>query len=180
MLVENAKGIPILEQHGGVDDNVPAYHSRLMWKQLLQAESSVELSELAGVGHWFDEVMTTPALAAFYNEHLQGQSRQRQPPDHFVVLSANPGDTGPKLGVMISQLKRPEIIGRVEVSLQSDEGRWTFDTHNVEEFELPLFYLNGGCITVDNEQVCDNSQANSGKIVFSRSDGESWQVVSFT
>lgn len=30
LLLENPKGIPVLEQHGSADDNVPVYHSRLM------------------------------------------------------------------------------------------------------------------------------------------------------
>ena len=169
-----------MEQHGGADDNVPAYHSRLMWRQLLQTGSNAVLSELAGIGHWFDEVMTTPALVAFYSEHLQPGGRPRQPLNCFVVLSANPGDTGPKAGIRITHLKRPEIIGRIEVDRQSDAGQWTLKTHNVEEFELVPAYLSGRCIIIDNEEICDNSQADSRRILYSLANSENWQAVSLT
>ena len=178
LLVENTKGIPIMAQHGGADDNVPAYHSRLMWKQLVQAESDATLSEIPNAGHWFDDVMTTPGLATFYSEHLQEQTRQRQPLEQFAVLSANPGDTGSKFGIRISHLSRPEIIGRIEVSRLGGEGRYTLKISNVHRFELPRFFLDGGCIRIDNEEVCDSSQGdNSGSIAIGLSENGSWQIV---
>ena len=181
LLVENTKGIPIMLQHGGADDNVPAYHSRLMWKQLLQADSDAELSELPNAGHWFDDVMTTPGLAAFYEEHLEVQNSQRQPLDQFVVLSANPGDTGSRFGIRISHLIRPEIIGRIEVSRLDGDGRYTFRTSNVYRFEILQSFLDGGCIEIDGEEVCDSSQGDTSSLVIvSLSGNESWQVVSLS
>lgn len=179
LLVENTKGIPIMIQHGGADDNVPAYHSRLMWKQLHQAESNAELSELPDAGHWFDDVMTTPGLAAFYNEYLGEHNLERQPLDQFVVLSANPGDTGSRFGIRISHLIRPEIIGRIGASRLEGEGRYNFKTFNVHRLEMLRTFLEGGCTTIDNEEVCDSSQGdNSGSVIFSRSGNENWQAVS--
>lgn len=53
MLVANARGIPIQQQHGGADDNVPTYHSRFLAEQLVLAGASSHYNEVPGRNHWW-------------------------------------------------------------------------------------------------------------------------------
>ena len=48
LLVGNLAGIPVAQQHGADDDNVPAFHGRLMHELLGQAGWPSEYEELPG------------------------------------------------------------------------------------------------------------------------------------
>lgn len=71
LLLPKAQGIPLLIQHGSSDDNVPVFHARRMSQLASQAQVDVEYHELAGMGHWFEGVMTTKPLLTFYDKHLR-------------------------------------------------------------------------------------------------------------
>ncbi|KAJ9641807.1 hypothetical protein H2199_005020 [Coniosporium tulheliwenetii] len=145
LLAENAKGIPILQQHGSDDDNVPAYHSRLMSKLLSQTGWHSTYAELAGEGHWFDGVMTTEPLRNFYNKHLKSAIRvPRQTrltsgsaedfSASFSLIVANPADTGSKGGVQVTHLEDPGQLGRLDVSADCASHSMTVKTSNMVGF----------------------------------------------
>lgn len=48
MLMANARGIPIQQQHGQIDNNVPAYHSRFLAQQLFLAGANSSYNEVEG------------------------------------------------------------------------------------------------------------------------------------
>jgi predicted peptidase len=54
LLMANTRGIPIQQQHGEVDDDVPAYHSRFLAQQLYLAGANSNYNELPGENHWFE------------------------------------------------------------------------------------------------------------------------------
>lgn len=54
MLIGNSKGVPIQQQHGEVDDNVPAYHSRFLSQQLLLSGANSTYNEVPGQNHWWE------------------------------------------------------------------------------------------------------------------------------
>lgn len=54
MLMVNARGIPVLQQHGVIDDNVPAYHSRFLAEQLVLAGADSSYNEVPKQNHWWE------------------------------------------------------------------------------------------------------------------------------
>jgi dipeptidyl aminopeptidase/acylaminoacyl peptidase len=54
MLMANAYGIPIQQQHGEIDDNVPAYNSRFLAQQLDLAGASSHYNEVPRQNHWWE------------------------------------------------------------------------------------------------------------------------------
>ncbi|OAL37884.1 hypothetical protein AYO20_02717 [Fonsecaea nubica] len=88
ILTENLVGISILQQHGSADDNVPAYHSRLMNVLLAEVGQVVQYAEMLHKGHWFDGTMTTKSMMEFYWRHLTAwhpNARLANAPDQFLI-----------------------------------------------------------------------------------------------
>jgi predicted esterase len=54
MLMANVQGIPIQQQHGEIDDNVPAYNSRFLAQQLYLAGANSSYNEVPGRNHWWE------------------------------------------------------------------------------------------------------------------------------
>ncbi|OSS47835.1 hypothetical protein B5807_06315 [Epicoccum nigrum] len=135
MLMDNVRGIPIQVQHGEIDDNVPAYHSRLLALQLQFAGANSSYKEVPDQNHWWDGVMTTPELISFY--YNQSRSTEELPRDlnEFSIVVGDPGDMGSKGGVKVTQLEDPGNYGRVHV-----RGK-TVKTSNVLSIEFgPPFW----------------------------------------
>lgn len=134
MLADNARGIPVLQQHGSADDNVPPYHSRL-WHQLLrEADVQSSYNEIADSPHYFDGVMTTPSLAKFFHTHLASNTPASRSLDKFRIVVANPGDMGPKGGVLVMELDMPAQYGFVDVEIVQCDAEtcvYTIKTSNV-------------------------------------------------
>lgn len=114
-LMANARGIPIQQQHGEVDDNVPAYHSRFLSQQLYLAGANSSYNEVPGENHWWDTVMTTQELVEFYYAQTRNTDVLPRMLDEFTIVVGDPGDMGSKAGIKVLQLIDPGQYGRVEV-----------------------------------------------------------------
>jgi predicted esterase len=122
MLMPNAHGIPIQQQHGEIDDNVPAYHSRLLAEQLYRtgvssgvAGAKAAYNEVVEQNHWWDGVMTTPELVDFYYTQAKNDNVLPRKMEHFLILVGDPGDMGSKSGIQVKQLEDPGRYGKVSV-----------------------------------------------------------------
>ena len=136
MLAPNFDGIPILQQHGSADDNVPAYNSRLMSELQAHATTPSKYVELPNEGHWFQGVMTTPPLKRFYEEQLEeNQLSESRLPLKFTILCPNSYDMGCRGGICVDQLVTPDMLGRLEV-IRQDEQNWSIKTSNIHRFHL--------------------------------------------
>ncbi|KAF2810891.1 uncharacterized protein BDZ99DRAFT_508319 [Mytilinidion resinicola] len=135
LLMENCKGIPILQQHGALDDNVPTYHSRLLSQLLLQANGTSRYYELPDKGHWFDGIMTTPPLIDFYNEQT-GKTLGDQELQSFSLVVGSPADTGSKGGFRVTQLETPGQYGKVDVVFDEATATYRVTTSNVLSLEV--------------------------------------------
>lgn len=136
LLVENLAGIPILQQHGSEDDNVPAYHSRLMSQLLSETSWPSEYVELLGMGHWFDGAMETAPLRDFYKKHLNGRRELPMLPVKFSVVVPTSGDMGSRGGIIVDQLETPDLNGKIEVVRDDEESVWYMKTYNVHRLHL--------------------------------------------
>lgn len=137
ILLDNTIGIPILQQHGSDDDNVPAYHSRLMHELLGQTQWPSQFVELPGRGHWFEGVLTTPQLLGFYKNATDSQRRLNAPLE-FAITVPSSGDIGPIYGIQVDQLQAPDLNGQIKVTtnnLESDD-TWYLRTQNIHRFHL--------------------------------------------
>jgi predicted peptidase len=157
MLMANVRGIPIQQQHGAVDDNVPTYHSRFLAQQLHLSGARSNYSEVPKQNHWWEGVMTTSQLVDFYHSQARNEDVLPRKLDEFTIVVGDPGDMGSKSGIGVLQLDDPGQYGKVDVkghnikttnvvSLEFDNTIWT-DT-----------------ITVDG-QTLDVSQATAHTIV---------------
>jgi hypothetical protein len=152
LLLENLKGIPILQQHGSIDDNVPPFHSRLLSQLIKQAGSASTYVELQGKNHWFDGIMTTEPLSRFYEQELNGAGDSVQAaPEAFTVVAANPADSGPKFGIEILHLQRPGQLGKIRVSFSSST--CSLRTSNVLGLRVPSVYPQTHDIVIDDQRM---------------------------
>lgn len=156
LLLGNTKDIPILQQHGSADDNVPAYHSRLMHQLLSQSESGSTYHEMEEKPHYWDGVMTTQPLSDFFEQHLNQSADQDGNPTKihrpFTVTTMNPGDTGPLHGIRILGLAIPGQLGRIEV-LPEGPHTYTLYTSNVRALEISAHAFDGDTVSIDDEMV---------------------------
>ncbi|KAF2182801.1 hypothetical protein K469DRAFT_220618 [Zopfia rhizophila CBS 207.26] len=136
MLMENAKGIPILQQHGEKDDNVPTYHSRFLGQLLFQAGAQSNYYELPGQGHWFDSVMTTSQLKDFYRKQTATNMTDSTRLKEFTFIVADPGDMGRKGGIRVTHLEDPGQYGRVGVKYDSALNSYIIRTSNILGLQL--------------------------------------------
>lgn len=132
LLIPNFKGIPIMQQHGSADNNVPTFHSRRM-NQLISLKNgdfSHEYVELKGKSHWFDGVMTTVPLLGFY-DILGREAGWAKLPQDFTIMIANPAEMGARGGLVVDQLISPDQLGRIEVERCPTSATWILRTSNV-------------------------------------------------
>ncbi|KAH8716837.1 hypothetical protein GQ44DRAFT_688581 [Phaeosphaeriaceae sp. PMI808] len=115
MLIGNVQGIRIQQQHGELDDNVPAYNSRLLAQQLYLAGANSSYNEPAGQNHWWDAVMTTPELVDFYYSQARNEDTLPRKLETFSITVGDSGDMGSKGGIKVRQLHDPGQYGKVEV-----------------------------------------------------------------
>lgn len=137
LLIPNFKGIPLMQQHGSADKNVPVFHSRRMNQliSLTDADSPHQYIELKGRSHWFDGVMTTLPLLDFY-DILGREDDWAKLPQHFTIMIANPADMGVRGGLLVDQLISPDQLGTIDVERCPTSATWVLRTSNILRFRL--------------------------------------------
>lgn len=137
LLIPNFKGIPIMQQHGSADNNVPAFHSRRMNQLISQMneDSAHRYVELKGKNHWYDGVMTTIPLLEFY-DILGREADWAKLPQKFTIIIANPADMGARGGLLVDQLLSPDQLGRIEVERCPTSAIWVLRTSNILRFHF--------------------------------------------
>ncbi|EOA88541.1 uncharacterized protein SETTUDRAFT_149188 [Exserohilum turcica Et28A] len=167
MLMSNARGIPIQQQHGEVDNNVPAFHSRLLAQQLYLENTSSTYNEVAGFNHWWEGVMTTSQLVSFYYKQTNSEEILLRRLKQFTVMVGDPGDMESKSGIRVKHLEDPGRYGRVSV-----RGN-IIRTSNVQDLEFDLALWTES-VTIDEQRVelSESSVAAGGTIsVYKSTDG---------
>ncbi|KAL8696945.1 MAG: hypothetical protein Q9224_002538 [Gallowayella concinna] len=129
-------GIPVHQQHGSLDDNVPPLHSRRLSQLMSQKGCPSEYIELPGKGHWFKSVMTTQNLLGFYDKILANQSTAKPLPRSFSIVTANPGTMGSKGGIIVDQLTSPGLFGKIKASYDEDARIWRLLTSNIHRLHF--------------------------------------------
>lgn len=139
---ENYAGIPILQQHGSEDDNVPAHHSRRLSHLNFESGFPSQFVELSDKGHWFEGVMTTQPLRDFYRQILTASQNAELPQDFQLIVTSS-GDFGSRGGIVVDQLIIPDQLAKVKVH-RGESLTWTVKTSNVLRFHFsPTDYRQG-------------------------------------
>lgn len=156
LMTSNFAGIPVLQQHGSLDDNVPTYHSRRMNQLTSESGQPSKYVELANKGHWFQGVMETEPLRQFYKDVLDTGRSKGHLPLKFNVVIPNTGDMGSRGGILVDQLSSPDQLGRIEVIRNETSSTWTIKTSNIFRFHFACEEWNGLrpiFITIDSSPV---------------------------
>ena len=161
---------------------MPAYHSRRMSQLISQTGWASEYNELPDHGHWFDGVMTTPALRKFYHHALAVSTDKSQSCHDFTLVVANPGTMGPKCGLAVDQLESPDQYGRIDVETHNTV--WSIETSNIHRFHMTPIACWGRdslIVLVDGgrAQFQINCKYISGLMFFRSTDGL-WMVRSLS
>ena len=91
LLADNIAGIPIQQQHGSDDHNVPAFHSRCFYQLTGESRLTSRYDELSGKSHWFDGVMVTEALSRLYKTISNAATSCKVLPETFRLIIPNSG-----------------------------------------------------------------------------------------
>jgi len=161
LLISNAQDIPIMQQHGDADDNVPIFHSRRMSQLIDEIGWSSDYEEVSGAGHWFEGIMTTKPLQQFYRRILLNDKADKKDVMSFTVVSANPADTTSKHGLHIEELADPGRIGKLKVQVQAESFR--ISTSNVETFTVQDAKLKDFHFVVDSQEVAVSNKGRFNK-----------------
>ncbi|CAI6328603.1 unnamed protein product [Periconia digitata] len=175
MLMPNARGIPIQQQHGEIDDNVPAYNSRLLSQQLYLSGTNSSYNEVPGQNHWWETVMTTPQLVDFYYTQTKSNASLPRKLDEFEMVVGDPGDMGSKGGLRVLSLEDPGQYGRVHV-----KGH-TITTSNVLSLEFDPIVLGTQSLTVDGSNVAlgkDTAESSGGSSITIHKQNNEWHSLS--
>ena len=182
LLMKNAKGIPVFQQHGSEDDNVPVYNARLMSQRIDQAGAESTYFEVPGGGHYWDGIMVTKPLREFFNEHLasnlESNAGTSLNQDDFGVVVADPGDMGPKYGVEVLALSTPGELGKVEVTFDPLTSTCIFSTFNIQMLRVPYVFNDCRWMIVDDEKVALSTEYMQGAVL--RRDVERWHAVDYS
>lgn len=177
LLLSNVAGIPILQQHGSIDDNVPAFHSRLMHELLGQTGWPSQYDELQGQNHWFDGVLTTPSLLAFYNETATFPRRPGLPLTFTITVPSSANIA--KGGIYVDQLRSPDRNGVVQVTRDAHSGIWHLNTTNIHRFHLSSKVSNvtiPSALVLDGRDRFEVGHIQPGRMWFLRDSRGRWTV----
>ncbi|KAF2016421.1 hypothetical protein BU24DRAFT_422761 [Aaosphaeria arxii CBS 175.79] len=166
ILLENLKGIPVLQQHGEIDDNVPTYHSRFLGQQLFQAGANSTYNEVPGQNHWWDGIMTTDPLKKFFRSQATSDVTIPRKLDEFSFIIGDPGDMGPKGGIRVLQLEDPGQYGKVHV-----KGH-VLTTTNVLSLEIDIKTLGSASLSIDADEL----SADEALTIITKGDSGRWSV----
>ena len=177
LLLDNAKGIPIQQQHGSDDDNVPVFHSRRTHQLLWQSGNLAKYEELEGKGHWYDGLMAAPALRAFYKNISSRSTVKETLPKDFSIVIPCTGIMGSRGGIFVEQLYSPDQQGRINVH-RDKSGLWELQTSNIRRLRLDLLEMTSLCATrlsVDGWECYLDESANGLRWLLKSLSG-SWTV----
>ncbi|GIZ46594.1 hypothetical protein CKM354_000971400 [Cercospora kikuchii] len=181
LLLSNAKDIPVLQQHGGADDNVPAYHSRSMHQYIHEAGANSTYIEWPGFPHFWEGVFTTDPLRAFYQEQLESLrlKNTRSSLCNFTLTVASPADTGPKFGVKVLQLTTPGQLGHAEMLYDAAARSCTLRTTNIRMLQIPSYFGDCSGVILDSQRLDLPRLGNGTNWIVLRLKGE-WSIEQAT
>lgn len=178
LLLENAKDIPVIQQHGSADDNVPVYNARLMSQRIHQAGALSDYFEVPNKPHFWNGVMATKPLSHFFNKYLQNNIEEKVPVRirNFTFVVADPGDMGGKYGVRVVSLRSQGKLAKASVTYEALTHTCLFKTVNIFGMILaPEYYGDCSELLIDGQSVNLTTQSDGSSMLQKLEDG--WRSV---
>ena len=180
LLIPNFEGIPVFQQHGDADDNVPVFHSRRLHQLIGQCHKDRQdtYNELKGKGHWYDGVMTTPGLIRFY-ENVLNEPRIPCLPRCFTIVVADAADLGSRGGIQVDALVRPGQLGKMLVEREGVSSRWILTTSNIRKFHFVSRFAIGGMpseIVIDTQSFATVARGGQSESCYKMDEHGRWIV----
>jgi pimeloyl-ACP methyl ester carboxylesterase len=135
MYSPNLLGIPLLVRMGALDDNVPPFHLKRMARvvdQLSGHPNYVQISEVAGQGHWWWGVTDDATMQSFFNQH--NVDRLPTLPLSFTIVTHHPNSFEGRAGIKILQFEIPYRVATIRINRNLSSGSWSLKTMNVRRF----------------------------------------------
>jgi hypothetical protein len=106
----NLVNIPALAVHGSIDGNVPPRHGRsyaAILSSLAGHVGSVNVAEVDGENHWWDDVFREPVVKTFIRQHLKKATWDEDRSRGFTLTCGNPSECGSRAGIRIVEVITP-------------------------------------------------------------------------
>lgn len=157
------KGVKCFVKHGVDDDNVPIYHSQL----LASLDDSIELEQVSGKGHYWDQTLTEGRIKHFVERQLAECQVNR--PDTFTILSW--GRPIQKGGIKINAIEDSVVLPAritVEYSRGENGSQSSLDiiTHGVKawSFTDPQAYEDVTEFELNRKKTHSISEFSDGEV----------------
>ncbi|KMK59193.1 Pumilio-family RNA binding repeat domain-containing protein [Aspergillus fumigatus Z5] len=136
-----------------------------------------QYDELQGQNHWFDGVLTTPSLLAFYNQSATFPRRPRLPLAFTITVPSSANIA--KGGIYVDQLRSPDRNGVVQVIRDARSGIWYVNTTNIHRFHLSPRVLNftmPSALVLDGRDCFEMGYIRPERMWFLRDSRGRWTV----
>ncbi|KAJ8596145.1 hypothetical protein M405DRAFT_871487, partial [Rhizopogon salebrosus TDB-379] len=185
LFLSNLAYTPVLAIHGGMDDNVPPWHTREAVSVLREwnPDADVTYVEEPSKPHWWTEVLKNTRVQAFFDRvHCTPYNAPKTKCHKFTLTVAIPAESGPMRGWQVLALEVPGRLARLEVC-EDDEGRINVKASNIRVFSVDFskVFVNKLVIGGHNISVAHASTSrDAGTLWFEQiADGSStsWKAV---
>ncbi|KAG6874319.1 hypothetical protein C0995_001544 [Termitomyces sp. Mi166 len=134
--LSNLVDIPVLAVHGGIDTNVPVWHSR-EYVSILKTWGAKDASirEVPNEDHWFSSVFDNEQVQGFLETLLVAEPQSPKSPRDFTLTVSDPRASGTLHGWKVESLLFPGRLARLRVKI-NEAGSAQVITSNVHSFSL--------------------------------------------
>ncbi|TFK46034.1 hypothetical protein OE88DRAFT_1729383 [Heliocybe sulcata] len=163
LFLSNLADTPVLAVHGGLDDNVPVWHSReyISVLKTWNPDANASLKEDPGMPHWYPSVLANEDVQAFLDRAISAIPSPKL--NSYALTVAIPAESGSYHGWRIESLLSPGRLARLavtehETSIEvrtTNVGIFTIDRHRlharrlvVDGMSLPLPADKGGNVRI--------------------------------
>lgn len=159
LFLSNLAHTPVLAIHGGMDDNVPPWHTREAVSVLKEwnPDADVTYHEEPGQPHWWFEVLKNTRVQAFLDrvccssyDALTTKCRK------FTLTVAVPAESGPMGGWRVHALEVPGRLGRLEV-YEDDEGGVNVKASNISVISFDLSKASVNRFVINSQSIAHAS-----------------------
>lgn len=138
-LLDNAFNAPVYVLHGGVDDNVPTVHGRLLSGLLQSMKYDITYNEIPGKNHWWDDDKQEPGVECVDHKDLTTflKSKVRNPyPKEVLFKLINPSNNNKCYWVTIDEQEL--LYQDSKIDARASSGKIDILTENIKGFTLTL------------------------------------------
>ncbi|KAG1879397.1 hypothetical protein C8R48DRAFT_752447 [Suillus tomentosus] len=155
LFLSNLAHTHVLAIHGGMDDNVPSWHTREAVSVLREwnPDADVTYHEEPGQPHWWFEVLNNARVQAFLDRVCcSSYDAPKTKCRKFTLTVAVPAESGPMGGWRVHALEVPGRLGRLEVC-EDDEGGVNVKASNISVVSFDLSKASVHKLVINSQNI---------------------------